>query len=166
MARFPYIPGLPDDNPLILSEEEKQELARFNSQLSKIQGDKITYLREIARRKGITASTLKELKSKSGKPFVEVKSKRTFGQDYRTAAVKGEVPAELKKLNLPMQIRETAYLCHEMYSKKKTDSCGWVKGNPIARSYDDIGILSGSAGTQFYCKICNKMIGDHVTIRS
>lgn len=165
MRGFHHIPNLPDDNPFILDEKEQQGLIVFDAQLSEIQRKKVLYLREIAKRKGLTAPTLEELKSKNGEPFVEVKSTRTSGRDYREAAAKKEIKFPGIK-SKRFELEEQAYLCHDMFSKKDTDSCGWVRGAPVEREYDNIGFLSGSAGVRFYCKICGKMIGEHKTVMS
>jgi len=161
VSRFPHMPSLPDENPLILNGKEKKVLAGLNLEASAILRKRTLYLREVARRKGMTSATLEGLKSKSGKPFVEEKTKRSWGRDYRQATIMGDSLAGLPPLAV-----ETAYLCHSPYSKEDPDSCGWVKGRPVEQEYDDISFLSGSAGTRYYCKICGKQIGEHRMIVS
>ena len=160
MERF-RVPGDDEDSSLSLDKEEQIGLAVFDAQLSIVLRQKVLYLREIAKRKRLTAPTLEELKSKSGKPFVEVKSTRMLGDDYRSAEAKEEV--SFGKAKLLLERTEQAYLCYEssIFSKEDTDSCGWVKGMPVEKKYNDIGVLSGSAGIRFYCKICGKKIGEH-----
>ena len=71
-------PGL-DDKPIELNEDERKVVEALNMKLWAIQlatmKEKAQFLREVARRQGLIAPTLKELKSESGKPFVERKIK-------------------------------------------------------------------------------------------
>ncbi len=139
-----------------LNEEETKVASGFDSAAFAIQRKKILYLREVARKKGITAEKLEDLKSESGKPFVEEKRKGHWGHDYRRAVV-------TEDKSFGPHIAETAYLCQGIYSKEDPDSCGWVIGDPIEEKYDEIEVLSGSRGTRYYCGICGKQIGEHKT---
>jgi hypothetical protein len=161
MPGLPDFPLAPDDNPLILTGKEKKTMAGFETQISAICQQKLDFLRGAARKKGITAATLDDLKSKSGEPFVEEKEKKGWGHDYRMATVTADSPITGKPL-----VTETAYLCCDMFSNNDSGGCGWVKGQPIQRAYNDIGFLSGSAGYNISCKICGKLIGQHKTIMS
>ncbi len=155
MGRLPRRLSSSGDNPLGLDEKEKETLVAFDLEMLAIQKKKIAYLREIAREKGITASNLEDLKSESGESFREEKSdNRTWGHEYRSAVV-------LRAPGGSPHIAEMAYLCHSPYLKDDPDSCGWVKGIPVEKEYNDIGFLSGSAGVRYYCKICGKQIGEH-----
>lgn len=163
MNRVPFMPNFSDENPLILDEEEQKTIAVLSQKASAIQRKVILFLREAARKKGIISDTLEGLESKSGKPFVEEKKgKSFFGHDYRRAVVMGDPVGKLPAVPI-----ETAYFCRSPFSPQKdADSCGWVKGQPIGKSYDDIGFLSGSAGIRYHCKICGQMIGEHRSILS
>ncbi len=147
-------------NPeLTLTPKEKKELAKFNERTDAIIKERIEYLRGLARAQGITAATLAELKSASGLPFVEEKGSKGMG-DFTIATVKESTLAG------PLVI-DMAYLCHSSYERKaETDTCGWVKGQPREEGFNNIRPLSGSAGTQYFCRICGKQIGEDVTIRS
>ena len=138
-----------------LNEEETKIASGFDLAAFEMQTKKILYLREIARKKGITAEKIEDLKSESGKPFVEEKPKGYWGHEYRRAVI-----AEEKTFGPHV---ETAYLCQGIYVKDDPDSCGWVIGSPIEKKYDEIQVLSGSRGTRYYCRICGKQIGEHKT---
>jgi len=99
----------------------------------------------VARKKGIIAEKLEDLKSSCGDPFKE--KERDSTRDYRKAMA-GDV--------------EAAYFCPTAH----IEGCGWVKGFPNSERYNDIGCLSGSAGTRFYCQICGKLIAEHQFMRS
>jgi hypothetical protein len=132
-----------------LTEEEKQELAVFTSVISELQRRKLAKLREFARQKGVAALELKDLKSGCGEPFIEEKCH----SNYQRAAAKG-------KAGSPSI--EFAYRCawkRELFPGSE-NTCGWVRGEPREEGYDNLGLLSGSAGRRFYCKICDKMLGE------
>src|SRR4030042_5918068 len=140
-----------------LNEEEAKVAYGFDLAAFEMQTKKILYLREAARKKGITAERLEDLKSESGRPFVEEKSRGDcWGHNYRKAVV-------TEKKSFGLHTVETAYLCRGMYSKEDPDGCGWVIGSPIEKKYDEISILSGSRGIRYYCRICGKQIGEHKT---
>ncbi len=145
--------------PLKLDKKEKNDLAILNVEMATAARKKLEIIRGAARRQGIIADKLDDLKSESGQPFVEEKTKRSFfGQNFRIAVVRMDV--SIAEKTLPV-VEETAYLCKALYScGGEKDSCGWVKGNPRHENYDDIGPLSGSAGVRYYCKICGKLIGE------
>jgi hypothetical protein len=137
----------PDNTPsLKLNKEEQAELAEINTELASLGHKKLQIIRSAAKRQGIAADKLSDLKSESGRPFVEEKIEKTF----KLAVVRKE-----------SEILEVAYLCFE-----PQNGCGWVKGNPEYKNYDDIGFLSGSAGTEYYCKICGKTLGRKIYKRS
>ena len=136
---------LPDAAPLVLDEKEKKKVQSFDLEILKIQKERIEYLRSLAREKGIITSRLEDLKSKSGEPFIELQRERE-GHEHREAKSSDKT--------------EVAYLCCGMYIKEDKDSCGWVKGRPKEQEYDEIGVMAGSAGIRYYCKICGKEIGE------
>jgi len=132
---------------LPLDEAEKTKLAALDAEASLAQQKKIIFLKRVARKKGITSKMLKGLKSKNGKRFVEEKGHKP----YRKALVREDFLGSEQ---------ETAYLCCGMYLQKDPSSCGWVKGDPVEKPYDEIGCLSGSRGIRYYCRICGKLIGE------
>ena len=136
MERF-RVPGDDEDSSLSLNKEEEIGLATFDAQLSIVLRQKVLYLREIAKRKRLTAPTLEELKSKSGKPFVEVKSTRMLGDDYRSAEAKEEV--SFGKAKLLLERTEQAYLCYEssIFSKEDAASLVELSGIAISHFYDN-----------------------------
>jgi hypothetical protein len=150
----------PDNSPsLKLGKKEQAEMAALNAKMGELSAKKLDLIRDSARRQGLIADKLQDLKSESGNPFIEEKprSKGFGGEGYRIAVVKGKFG----------NAEEAAYLCEEMYSFGKDSSgCGWVRGNPRTENYDDIGVLSGSAGVNYYCKICGRLIGRDVHVRS
>ncbi len=154
--KFPHL-----DDSLVLDDKKVKEL---DSAILVARVVKIDYLRKIAREKGVTAPTLIELKSENGGLFKEKKEKSNggcWGYAYKKAVA---LPPPLKTPGAIISLSpETAYLCCGIYSNKDSDTCGWVKGDPVEREYDEIGPLSGSAGTRFYCRICGKMIGEKQT---
>ena len=133
-----------------LSEKDEEFLREFDLQILLIKQKKIDYLRKVARRKGIIAENLKNLKSNCGEFFKEIERKDSTG-GYRRATAG------------PL---ETAYLCCGAHTKDDPNSCGWVKGYPRSERYDNRGPLSGSVGTRFYCQICGKLIEEHRIIIS
>ena len=156
MRQFLPVRSEPDEYPLVLDEEDKNKLRELDEKISRAKIQKILILREAARRRGLIADRLEDLKSKSGEPFVEKTPRKLRSHHlYRKAEVKRDSP---------FASIEIAYNCRsmweEMFLDKEDmhDSCGWVKGNPIQKPYDNIGPLNGSAGYQYFCKICAKQI--------
>lgn len=139
-----------------LTAEEQTTLAVLDQSLNFFLSAKLKFLREAHGNRGEIATTLEGLKSKRGRPFVPME--RFPGRRYTQAVVQVEAPFSLAV--------ETAYLCKGIYQEEDPDSCGWVKGEPNERSYDDIGVLSGSAGHRYYCRICGKQIGEVYLIMS
>jgi len=141
-----------------LDEKESGTVSGFDATILIAQLKKRLYLREIAREKGIIAEKLEDLKSECGRPFLEEKGNSWQRHDCKRAVVKKD--ATFGPLTM-----ETAYLCQDMYSifsKEDTpDGCGWVKGKPHEKKYDEIGVLSGSRGIRYYCRICGKRIGEY-----
>jgi hypothetical protein len=137
----------PDNTPALkLNKEEQTGLAEINTEIASLEHKKLQLVRSAAKRQGIIADKLSDLKSESGQPFVEEENEKIF---------------KLAMVKKGSEILEIAYLCLNPHN-----SCGWVKGNPEYKNYDDIGFLSGSAGTEYYCKICGKFLGKKVYRRS
>ena len=136
-----------------LNEEEKKMLGSLNLHVSATKKRQVALIREAAKREGVIAQNLEDLKSQKGEPFREEKS---VGLQWGHACQKAFAGSGMAM--------EEAYLCKGMYSKETdADGCGWVKGTPIEKKYDDIGILSGSRGTRCYCRICLNLIGENKT---
>ena len=77
--------GLFSDQPF-LDEEEAKVAYGFDLAAFEMQTKKILYLREAARKKGITAERLEDLKSESGRRFVGEKSRGgEYSPDRRPA---------------------------------------------------------------------------------
>jgi hypothetical protein len=98
-----------------------------------------------------------DLKSqtRTGEKFVAQKQKeRPYGREVRTAIIKEYFTNEKRQF----YIADSAYFCNM--------GCNWVLGVPETGNYDDIGFLSGSAGVNFYCKICGMHIGQKIYKRS
>lgn len=91
------------------------------------------YYIESGRRCGLTASKLEELKSNSGRPFIE---ERMQSRNFRRAMVMSEDG------NYPVQY---AYFCP---ANAEDSGCGWVVGEP---RHDKKG---------YYCYICGVKIGE------
>lgn len=142
-----------------LTEEEKKRLNELEQKISAAQKERVSFLREIFRRRGLIAPTLEELNLSSGRHFVKEKPRGMRGQDYGRASV-------IIETKFGPLVEVSAYFCKEMDLREDPDSCGWVMGEPEAREYNDIGLLSGSAGTQYCCRICGKMIGEHQLVVS
>ena len=144
-ARGSDLLGLFGGFPFDLSENERRELAELDSGVARLQQQKISKLRELARKKRIAAERLEDLKSECGRPFVEQK-----GYGYKIAAAASKAK--------PFS-QELAYLCISEYETRRgKDTCGWVKGEPKSEKYDNLGPLCGSAGTRYYCRICGKLL--------
>lgn len=136
----------PDDPVIDLSQRERDDLNVFDVACTLAQANKERYLKELARRQGLAAMKLEDLKSKSGQPFVEDDQKKTY-LSYRTASTQESE-------------YEVAYLCRSRYFDDSQSRCGWVKGKPREAKYDDIGFLCGSSGYRQFCKICGEQIGE------
>ena len=145
----------PDNCPsLRLNKGEQAEISALNEKMEELIIKKLDLIRSSARRQGLTSDNLNDLRSENGNPFIEEKvGDKGFGRNgYRIAVTKKEAG----------KIRETAYLCRN----SEGDGCGWVRGNPRIENYNDIGVLSGSAGVNYYCKICGRFIGKEALIMS
>lgn len=142
---------MPDPGPL--SEEDKEKLGALDRQIAIAEQQKLALIREIARRNGVSVATLGDFKSENGEPFTE-ESLGTRIHGLRTAVIMKEtVTGRFGPV-------EEAYLCRPMYPGDGSDSCGWVRGKPIERGYDNIGLLAGSAGVRFFCRICGHQIAE------
>jgi len=123
-----------------LTDKQKSEIAQLELASLAAQAKRVEILRKAARESGVTAESLDELRTENGQPFVEVG--RVYG-GYRQAVSLGE----------------RAYFCRPQYMPEGP-GCDWVIGEPVERQYDEIGVLAGSAGTRYYCRICGQQIGE------
>jgi len=140
-----------------LDEQEKEIYGSLSQHISKLMNEQLALLRKAARKKGIIAQNLADLKSEKGEPFREEKSAGLqWGDGYQKAFAGSGIKME------------TAYFCKEtqLFTNPADEGCGWVKGTPIEKKYNEIGPLSGSAGERFYCRICRQQIGEVITMRS
>ena len=143
--------------------KEKKIINSFYLEIIRIKHERTIYLRKIAKEKGIIAPILEDLKSSSGKPFLE--KAQESREMYRKAVVLK--PIEARHRFPSLNISETAFFCHSIYLlQNDEDSCGWVKGDPIKEKYNEIGLLSGSAGVRYYCPICGKLVGEERSVFS
>lgn len=137
--------------------EEQAILATLDQNLQSARSAKLEFLREAYKNRGEIAPTLEGLKSRSGKPFV-------LGRERELTGMHG-CASTIAKIPFPHQ-EEAAYLCRGIYQEEDLDSCGWVKGDPQEVPYNNIGILGGSAGSRYYCRICGKQIGEDRQVMS
>jgi len=148
-----------------LDEKEKKELEKieikaFSDNLETVIKRR-PLLREAARKKGITADELGDLKSKTGEPFVESKSVNShflFPKKIRMAVVFGKEESPCSE--------EVAYLCRYWDFdntvkqvmeaeglEKDPDSCGWVKGIP---QEEDVYDEADAEDWKYVCRICGQ----------
>lgn len=137
------------DEPFEFNEGDREEMAGFDRAIDRIQRQKILRLRELAWRKGAAALKLENLKSESGEPFIKEEGYFCFQK-----AIAGN----------KTHCVEFAYLCSSMYDNAKI--CGWVKGKPTRKPYDDIGPMCGSAGVRYYCRICGNLLALEIIVNS
>lgn len=125
-------------------EQIKEELGEILPTVSKIRQELSQIDRIAVIRQGIAALKLEYLKSESGAPFQEIKDNR-----YKRA---------VSYLSDQTTIGEEAYYC-------PVDQW-WIKGIPNSKPYDEIGPLSGSSGSRYYCKFCNGRVGEFQAMTS
>ena len=154
-----------DKHPLTLTDEENLELAEFDRIVQEASSKKVLKLREFVRGKGLTAEKLEDLTSANGEPFTE---EEQGSYEYYTRAIAAKIRTlKVGRGEFPVGGNDYAYLCIPMYLRDREQiGCGWVKGKPIARKYDNIGPMSGSSRYEFHCKICGDLIGREVRSRS
>ena len=140
-----------EDTPdSVLTDEDKSNLARLRLEVALTDDARIKILRGAAIRGGLAAENLNNLKSKSGAPFVEDE----VWNEYKLAFT-------FMDRREDSFITEFAYLCASKYELTqgkdfKKNSCGWGKGEPKEKKYNNLGPMSGSAGERVYCMICHK----------
>jgi hypothetical protein len=142
-----------NQEPFSMTDEERVEIAVFDSAIAQAGTQRVKKMRELAWKKGAAALKLEDLKPKCGVPF-------GLGRPhcgYQRA----------QAFTLESIEPEMAYLCTSQYNPEPdSDTCGWVKGEPRQSNYDNLGPLSGSAGARFYCRICNKQLSEYATMFS
>ena len=145
-----------------LDEKEREKLRKIESEVffekAAAEAKKRQILREGARKRGTIANKLEDLKSESGEQFIEIESgKNPFGipKKIKAAVISGKTKS--------FSSEEVAYLCrypnfhlwkNALKLEKDPDTCGWVKGFPEKKWYDEIGPLSGSNGWRYTCRVC------------
>lgn len=121
-------------------------------ELAGIEGDaRIDLLRRWARRLGYSADTPELLRSERGLEFRE---------DDGGARGRFPVRYAYEKESERRFGSEAAYWCgYDPLFSGVIVGCGWVKGEPLAESYNNLGPLSGSAGVEYRCRVCRELIG-------
>jgi hypothetical protein len=133
-------------------EEVQAKLKDARQREAQAREDRLRIMREEGRRFGFMADNLEDLRSSGGKPFIREESR-----------IRG-MPTMAYEEGKDDFLAESAYLCAGSHTGEPF--CGWVRGVPEETPYDDIGVLSGSAGTRFTCPVCNAQIGEHQEIVS
>jgi hypothetical protein len=129
----------------IYSEEEQAKLNEIAGKISQLQHEATQLTKEFARKGGIIAADLHDLKAADGSSFAESKTDPGTAK----AADGGQ-----------------AYLCAGFHGHNPDEGCGWVKGLPRRQEYQDFSICSGSAGYQLFCVICGTELQEIELIRS
>lgn len=131
---------------------EDPRLFQIDARILALQEEKRAILRENAREQGKLADSPEELfPDKENLVFVipeveEGKIRRAFGYHPENAEELDRIP------------RARAHFCEECE--------GWIKGEPLQTKYDEIGPLCGSRGFRYFCRVCDSMIAEVVTVRS
>lgn len=147
-----------DSAPIEWPEEVKAKLDDFSARKAAIDHERTEYIREQARALGLTASDLSDLRSETGRGFAEETQYGGLYDGLRTA---------LEQSDDRMFSRQQAYWCGMRgFNQELHEGCGWVIGVPIQKPYDTIGLLSGSRGVEFYCRVCGRLLGRHRRVLS
>lgn len=138
-------------------KEVEKAILELNQAVGKAEEQKINYLRAKAIELGFAATELKDLRSEKGRSFEEREKVPHRWGELRKAHEVLESGEDTYK-------QEWAYFCGFTDSFGKQEKihigCGWVRGWPKDQEYDDIGVLSGSAGIRFSCQICGMKVGE------
>lgn len=130
---------------------------QLQAEIGRLKSQDAEFLRQAARRLGWSTEALDELRSEAGNRFVE----QPQYSAHRVRTAKEEGAEEF--------FEEWAYLCASPLAwahEEPVTGCGWVRGVPDERSYDNIGLLAGSTGTRDYCRVCGALIGENRQIIS
>ncbi|MFC1663800.1 hypothetical protein ACFL0A_01615 [Patescibacteria group bacterium] len=167
------------DDPLILTKEERDELASFDKeifttrqqivemtkQIARTQQAKISRLREIATEKGIFAKELENLRSSSGDPYVEQEREKRF-LDY--GGIRVAVDYGCRRALATIKIGEAVFPLQWAYY---CSWCGgWIKGDPNkVMSHMPLSVITQiparghsqepSTMLRDFCRICGKDVG-------
>ncbi len=123
-------------------DELEKKIKEIQMEISGLKTKEIFILREIARKKGIIARNLSDLGE-----FEEIKP----GEKHPNPLL---LPKKIKMAMIPgtdifkRNPEKVTYFCKR--------GCGWVKGFPKEKWYNDLGLLSGSAGWVYLCHICGE----------
>lgn len=154
--------------PLRLDKDAEEKIASINSKVGVLREEAIAIYRDQAWKQGIASLELKDLHYK-GKSFAKAEIREIW---YKEATIYEKVcNKRTPKVKMRFLLAQ-AYLCksrHSLFFKDTnddSDTCGWVLGRPTEKPFNTIKILSGSAGTNYYCRICGKRIGERITARS
>jgi hypothetical protein len=107
--------------------------------------------REEAIKNGEAAINLKDLRTIEGLSFKEIKEPQwdvfsSVCKLFRIARAVGTT-RKIQEI-LP---KNQAYFCPY--------GCNWVRGSPGVAEYNERGMLAGSAGTKYSCRICGALLG-------
>ena len=71
---------------------------------------------------------------------------------------------DLKDENGNPFTEESVY--YRCFNFSSNHGCGYVKGSSRREQFNNISFLSGSAGWEFYCRVCGQKIGSYTTLVS
>jgi hypothetical protein len=131
-------------------------LKDLNAEIARLREKRENYLRDQAYALGLASLDLADLRSERGHGFIELVDRH---HSFRRAKEDVDAPYD----------EEWAYWCGYaglFGAGKESVGCGWVRGWVRSESYDDIGMLSGSAGERHYCQLCGAEIGETRTMVS
>jgi hypothetical protein len=144
------------DTTFVWPKEVEEGLKEFNRKVSLLNSERLEFLREKARERGYTASSLDDLRSSKGTKFIE--EIESYPRDLKMA--REEDAANIWDA-------ERAYWCgFDGFGSGATEGCGWVLGLPKQSSYNNLGPLSGSAGEEYHCKLCSSYLARDESIVS
>ncbi len=134
-----------------MSELDNMDSKQLELLISAAQFKLLKRRAEEARARGETFASLGDIPGKEGHVhnFQEV---RTIGTEYHGF---GKRPVQYECTDEGCQ--ERAYSC---------PNCDFVPGEPLKRKYDEIDVLSGSAGYEHLCRVCGVKLGRTVMMRS
>ena len=153
------------------------KLKKIEMQISALRYKAVERRREIAKKKGIAADSIDELVCKkhpgAGWEIKEQIPGSKFSSLYalnKGLAEGKKISGEPKDMNI--------YLCKGCKSDNDTNVrmspqmaydcpvCGAVIGEYDKNNFDNISLLSGSAGTSYSCRICGTKLGEIVLKQS
>jgi len=151
------------------SDDLRKELNLIDAQITNLQAEKKFLKRKAARKSGLTAEKLENLKSESGLLFIEdeyEKYSQTLKKEPPDKTRERVFPychgyeqKKIKTASTTKHRKETAYFCGTGFPEN-ADGCGWVIGAPNSEEFNTLATLSGSVGVNHYCHICGNKVGE------